>query len=181
MFERYLHHPAVRLAVPAIAVGLIYSMGEAAVNTIATTPVKNIPPAQRSGALPKITLPTVYVKGANHQTANGDADLERAFGAAVVAKDEPPPPPPPPPVPVPVPIAQSAPPLSQYFSALNIDGIGSEGIFVNGIFRKFGETLDVHIPAENGRGARSAIVEGLGEGGVKIRVGDEVVIVAPRF
>lgn len=180
MFERYLHHPAVRLAVPALAVGVIYSMGEAAVNAINATPVKNIPPAQRSGALAKITLPTVYVKGANQQAPNGEADLERAFGAAGLAKEEPPPPPPAP-VAVPVPIVQTAPPLIQYFSALNIDGIGSEGIFVNGIFKKFGETLDVQIPGDNGQGTRSAIVEGLGEGGIKIRVGDEVVTIAPRF
>lgn len=179
MLERYLHHPALRIVVPAtIAMAILYA-GEVISEKVSATPVRNVPPAQKSIALPDITLPPVFIRGSKSTAGVDDSDIARAFGAPEPEKEEVVQAPTP--APVPVPIVQTEPPLMSYLSSLNIDAVGSEGIFINGIFKKFGEKLDVAIPPKKGGEVRIAILEGLGPEGISVRVGDETVNLRPNF
>jgi len=179
MFERYLHHPGFHLAVPAAAIVLVYYFGNMAVDQVNRMPVKNIAPSQKSRPLADISLPTVYAKG-NAKAADAlSADFDRAFGVAPVEKEvvaEKPvlAPPPPPPAPV-------EPPLASYFMGLNITGVGSDGIFIDDVFRKFGEPLAVSIPKKGGVGLRSVTLVGLGAGVVMVAVDGDKVELPLRF
>lgn len=179
MLERYLHHPALRIAVPvAIAMSILYA-GEVISEKVSATPVRNVPPAQKSIALPDITLPPVFIRGSKATAGVDDSDISRAFGAPEPEKEEVIQAPPP--TPVPVQIVETEPPLSSFFASVNIDAVGSEGVFINGIFKKFGDKLDVAIPPKKGGTTRLAILEGLGPDGISVRVGDETVNLRPNF
>lgn len=129
-----LQHPLMQMAAPLIGLALLYRAGAVGIEYIGAIQIRNVPVVSQQKVLSPLSLPSVYVAAQKKAESNPNPDLEAAFQSAESLI----------PKPMPVLMAEAPPvrpppsPLEMLTNGVAFSAIGSEGVFVKGIFYPWG-------------------------------------------